>query len=46
MLKEKVALCDIAKIEELQIFVSLENETLYEDLYTHKFFKSCYGYFV
>ena len=46
MFKKKVALCDIAKIEKLQIFVSFENEASYEDLYGYKFFKSCYGYFV
>ena len=46
MFKKKVALCDIAKIEKLQIFVPFENEASYEDLYAHKFFKSCYGYFV
>ena len=46
MLKKKVALCDIAKIEKSQIFVLFENEASYEDFFACKGFKLCYGYFV
>ena len=44
--KKKEALRDIAKIEKSQIFGLFENKASYEDFFTHKCFKSCYGYFV
>ena len=45
-IQKNVALCDIAKIEKLQIFVLFENEASNEDFFAHKCFKLCYGYFV
>ena len=36
--KKKVALCDTAKIEKLQIFVLFENEAAYKDFFAHKCF--------
>ena len=38
MLKKKVALCNIAKIEKSQIFVLFENEASYEDLFCPQVF--------
>ena len=38
MVKKKVVLCDIAKIEKLQIFVLFENKASYEDFFCPQVF--------